>query len=374
MSILKFATAGSVDHGKSTLLGRILYDLNQLKEDQILALHADGELNLAFATDGLAAERAQGITIDVAYRYFSIQGKRFVSVDAPGHEEFTRNAFTAFTQVHAVILVMDILRNDHDQFFKHLALCHLLQIPNIAIAINKMDSMQFSQEAFNAKVELLTCDSRWLVHANTAIIPVSALAGDNVINASVQMPWYQGASIFDFLANSFIPEIPAVLALMANDGDLVHGTAFGTLNPDYWLKKGIQITKLNGKQLPTVLPTESGAWECSFTTTFPVNTPLFIGDSIIESVQIKAVIFNVSDAIIESGLSAIAIQTIAGLYPISKLEILGGSCKPNELAQITCLMPNALQHALYEFGNTAGRFTIVNTASKRILAGGVFTA
>ncbi|MFY8035062.1 MAG: GTP-binding protein, partial [Flexibacteraceae bacterium] len=151
MEILKrirFATAGSVDDGKSTLIGRLLYDLDQLKTDQIEALHKDGELNLAFATDGLMEERAKGITIDVAYRYFTGHNTRFVCVDAPGHEEYLKNAFTAFTQVQTVVLLVDAVRGIRAQLSRHLAICQMLQIPNIIIAVNKLDAVSNPESTY----------------------------------------------------------------------------------------------------------------------------------------------------------------------------------------------------------------------------------
>lgn len=199
MEILKrirFATAGSVDDGKSTLIGRLLYDLDQLKTDQIEALHKDGELNLAFATDGLMEERAKGITIDVAYRYFTGHNTRFVCVDAPGHEEYLKNAFTAFTQVQTVVLLVDAVRGLRAQLSRHLAICQMLQIPNIIIAINKLDAVPNPETTY---IKLL---AELNLPENTICIPISALNGDNVAFKSTNFQWYSGATLIELIAQS----------------------------------------------------------------------------------------------------------------------------------------------------------------------------
>ena len=193
---IRFATAGSVDDGKSTLIGRLLYDLDQLKTDQIEALHKDGELNLAFATDGLIEERAKGITIDVAYRYFTGHNTRFICVDAPGHEEYLKNAFTAFTQVQTVVLLVDATRTIRPQLYRHLAICELLQIPNTIICINKLDAVQKPESTY---FELL---AQLNLPKAAICLPISALKGDNVAFKSNRFLWYTGATLIELIAQS----------------------------------------------------------------------------------------------------------------------------------------------------------------------------
>lgn len=193
---IRFATAGSVDDGKSTLIGRLLYDLDQLKTDQIEALHKDGELNLAFATDGLMEERAKGITIDVAYRYFTGHNTRFVCVDAPGHEEYLKNAFTAFTQVQTVVLLVDATRSIRPQLYRHLAICKLLQIPNTIICINKLDAVEKPEATY---FELL---AQLNLPEGAICLPISALKGDNVAFKSNNFNWYNGATLIELIAQS----------------------------------------------------------------------------------------------------------------------------------------------------------------------------
>jgi sulfate adenylyltransferase subunit 1 (EFTu-like GTPase family) len=196
LKCIRFATAGSVDDGKSTLIGRLLYDLDQLKTDQIEALHKDGELNLAFATDGLMEERAKGITIDVAYRYFTGHNTRFICVDAPGHEEYLKNAFTAFTQVQTVVLLVDAIIGIRAQLSRHLAICQMLKIPNIIIAINKLDAVQNPESTYFKHLTELNLPQ------NTICIPISALKGDNVAFKSTNFQWYSGATLIELIAES----------------------------------------------------------------------------------------------------------------------------------------------------------------------------
>jgi sulfate adenylyltransferase subunit 1 (EFTu-like GTPase family) len=193
---IRFATAGSVDDGKSTLIGRLLYDLDQLKTDQIEALHKDGELNLAFATDGLMEERAKGITIDVAYRYFTGHNTRFICVDAPGHEEYLKNAFTAFTQVQTVVLLVDATRSIRPQLYRHLAICELLQVPNTIICINKLDAVKNPESTY---LELL---AQLNLPKNAICLPISALKGDNVAFKSNSFHWYTGTTLIELIAQS----------------------------------------------------------------------------------------------------------------------------------------------------------------------------
>lgn len=193
---IRFATAGSVDDGKSTLIGRLLYDLDQLKTDQIEALHKDGELNLAFATDGLMEERAKGITIDVAYRYFTGHNTRFVCVDAPGHEEYLKNAFTAFTQVQTVVLLVDATRSIRPQLYRHLAICKLLQIPNTIICINKLDAVEKPEATYFDLLNQLNLPKAAIC------LPISALNGDNVAFKSNNFKWYIGATLIELIAQS----------------------------------------------------------------------------------------------------------------------------------------------------------------------------
>src|SRR5215471_18404418 len=207
MDILRFITAGSVDDGKSTLIGRLLYDSEAILADQLEALHKsnrkndDGSIDLAILTDGLRAEREQGITIDVAYKYFSTPKRKFIIADAPGHIQYTRNMVTGASNADLAIILVDARLGVVEQTRRHSIIASLLNIPHVVIAINKMDLVEYSQDVFNDIVidyaEVLKSLNLHDVH----YIPVSALNGDNIVDKSEKMSWYEGESLLHFLEN-----------------------------------------------------------------------------------------------------------------------------------------------------------------------------
>lgn len=208
--ILRFTTVGSVDDGKSTLIGRLLYDSKGIFEDQLAAVTKtsskkgfDSEEGIDFAllTDGLAAEREQGITIDVAYRYFNTPKRKFIIADTPGHEQYTRNMVTGASTAHLTIILIDARKGILNQSRRHALISSLLGIPNFVIAVNKMDLVDYSQDVFDNIVnDFQKLISKLdLANANIHFVPISALKGDNVVNASTKMPWYSGPSIIDIL-------------------------------------------------------------------------------------------------------------------------------------------------------------------------------
>src|SRR5262245_38329931 len=198
MDILRFITAGSVDDGKSTLIGRLLYDSKNILIDQLEQLERQsknkeaGGIDLAYLTDGLRAEREQGITIDVAYRYFSTPKRKFIIADAPGHVQYTRNMITGASNANLIIILIDARLGVVEQTRRHSIIASLLNIPHVVIAINKMDLVEYSQDVFNDIVidysEMLTSLKLHDVH----YIPVSALNGDNIVDRSEKMSWYGG--------------------------------------------------------------------------------------------------------------------------------------------------------------------------------------
>jgi sulfate adenylyltransferase subunit 1 len=205
MNILKFFTAGSVDDGKSTLIGRLLYDTDSILADQLEALqHAnrkndDGTIDLAILTDGLRAEREQGITIDVAYKYFQTQKRKFIIADTPGHIQYTRNMVTGASTANLAIILIDARNGVVEQTIRHSYLVSLLDIKHIVVCINKMDMVNYSETVFNAIVEKYKALAQNLGLNNVTYIPVSALKGDNIVQPSAAMAWYEGASLLDFL-------------------------------------------------------------------------------------------------------------------------------------------------------------------------------
>lgn len=205
MQLLRFSTAGSVDDGKSTLIGRLLYDSKSIFEDQLEAVEAaskargNEEVNLALLTDGLRAEREQGITIDVAYRYFATPKRKFIIADTPGHVQYTRNMVTGASTADLSIILVDARHGVLEQTVRHSYISSLLGIPNIVVAINKMDLVDFSEDVYNKiKADYIKM-SETLNIKNVVFIPISAKDGDNVVKKSDRMPWYTGKPLLEYL-------------------------------------------------------------------------------------------------------------------------------------------------------------------------------
>ncbi len=204
-NILRFATAGSVDDGKSSLIGRLLYDSKAILEDQLLAIeHAstqrgNGHLELALLTDGLRAEREQNITIDVAYRYFATAKRKFIIADTPGHLQYTRNMVTGASTADLSVILVDARKGVLSQSRRHAAISILLGIRHLVVAVNKMDLVEFSQAKFESIRDEIAAFAAKLGVDHITAIPISALFGDNVVDRSLHTPWYQGPSLLEFL-------------------------------------------------------------------------------------------------------------------------------------------------------------------------------
>jgi sulfate adenylyltransferase subunit 1 len=205
MQLLRFTTAGSVDDGKSTLIGRLLYDSKSIFEDQLEAIERDSirrgneQINLALLTDGLRAEREQGITIDVAYRYFATPRRKFIIADTPGHIQYTRNMVTGASTANLAIVLIDARNGVYEQTIRHSYIAHLLQIPHLIICVNKMDLVDFSESRFNQIREDFLAMSDKLSIPDLRFMPISALNGDNVVHPSVNMPWFSGPTLLNLL-------------------------------------------------------------------------------------------------------------------------------------------------------------------------------
>jgi sulfate adenylyltransferase subunit 1 len=210
MDLLRFTTAGSVDDGKSTLIGRLLYDSKSIFEDQLEALERLSEsrgqtgADLALLTDGLRAEREQGITIDVAYRYFATPKRKFIVADTPGHIQYTRNMVTGASTANLAIILIDARKGILEQTHRHSFIASLLHIRHIIVCVNKMDLVAYSEEVFNKIVEDYKEFASRLDVPDIRFIPVSALNGDNVVDKSANMPWYDGGSLLHTLETTYI--------------------------------------------------------------------------------------------------------------------------------------------------------------------------
>lgn len=205
MDLLRFITAGSVDDGKSTLIGRLLYDSKNILSDQLEALEKqsknkeEGSIDLALLTDGLRAEREQGITIDVAYKYFSTPKRKFIIADAPGHIQYTRNMVTGASNAQLMIILVDARNGIVEQTRRHSIIASLLNMPYVVVAINKMDLVEFSQDQYNNIVIEYASVAKSLGLKQIHYIPISALNGDNIVDESANMPWYEGPCLLEFL-------------------------------------------------------------------------------------------------------------------------------------------------------------------------------
>lgn len=208
--LLRFTTAGSVDDGKSTLIGRLLYDSKSIFQDQLNAVEKSSQkkglehVDLSLLTDGLKDEREQGITIDVAYRYFSTPKRKFIIADTPGHIQYTRNMVTGASTANLAIILIDVRNGVIEQTKRHSFIASLLQIPHVIVCVNKMDLADYSEEAFNKVVKEYEDFSSKMTIKDVRYVPISALHGDNVVDKSGKMPWYEGRTLLNTLENIHI--------------------------------------------------------------------------------------------------------------------------------------------------------------------------
>lgn len=207
MEILRFITAGSVDDGKSTLIGRLLFDSKNILVDQLESLQKQsknvpaGEIDLALLTDGLRAEREQGITIDVAYKYFNTSKRKFIIADAPGHIQYTRNMITGASNSEAMVILIDARNGVIEQTKRHSYIAAMLSLPNVIVAVNKMDLVNYSQDVFNEIKDNFMKMSSKINFDHITFIPISALSGENIVSKSNKMNWYEGPSLIHLLEN-----------------------------------------------------------------------------------------------------------------------------------------------------------------------------
>lgn len=203
--LLRFTTAGSVDDGKSTLIGRLLYDSKSIFEDQLEAVEASSAkkgfdyVDLSLLTDGLKSEREQGITIDVAYRYFATPKRKFIIADTPGHIQYTRNMVTGASTANLALILIDARKGLVEQTYRHSFIASLLKIPHVIVCVNKMDLVEYKEDVFERIVEEYKAFSSKLDIHDIQFVPISALVGDNVVNRSEPMDWYQGATLLHML-------------------------------------------------------------------------------------------------------------------------------------------------------------------------------
>ena len=275
MDILRFITAGSVDDGKSTLIGRLLYDSKSIMIDQIDAIKSQGKnklngaMDLSLITDGLRAEREQGITIDVAYKYFSTPRRKFIIADAPGHIQYTRNMVTGASNANLAIILIDARNGVEEQTLRHSLIASLLGIPHIVVAVNKMDLVGYSQDVFNDIVIDYTAAAKTLNLKDVQYIPISALDGDNIVDRSTNMPWYEGDPLLHYLETVKIQNdinvtdarLPVQYVIRPQTEKLhdYRGYAGKIMSGEY--KKGDKVTVLPAGLESTIKFIESGGIE-----------------------------------------------------------------------------------------------------------------
>lgn len=275
MDILRFITAGSVDDGKSTLIGRLLYDSKSIMIDQLEAIEkqsknkSDGEIDLALLTDGLRAEREQGITIDVAYKYFATPKRKFIIADAPGHIQYTRNMVTGASNSELIIILIDARHGVVEQTRRHSIIASLLNIPHVVVAINKMDLVDFSQDVYNNIVIDYAKLAQELGLKDVHYVPISAIRGDNIVDKSEATPWYEGPALLSFLeevevqddVNHSTARFPVQYVIRPQTDDLhdYRGYAGKIISGVY--KKGDKVTILPSFAESTISAIELGGKE-----------------------------------------------------------------------------------------------------------------
>ncbi len=291
--LLRFTTAGSVDDGKSTLIGRLLYDSKSIYEDQYAALEAtslrrgEAEVNLALLTDGLKAEREQGITIDVAYRYFSTPKRKFIIADTPGHIQYTRNMVTGASTANVALVLIDARNGVVEQTRRHAIIASLLQIPHLVICINKMDLVDYSQDVYEQiRDDFEAFASKLDVH-DVSFIPISALQGDNVVHRSDHMAWYEGSTLMHYLENVHIASddnfidtrFPVQYVIRPNTDDYHDYRGYAGRVAGGILKAGDQVMVLPSGFLSTIvkIDTFDGEVEEAFP---PMSVTLLLDDDI----------------------------------------------------------------------------------------------
>lgn len=256
--LLRFTTAGNVDDGKSTLIGRLLYDSKSIFEDQLEAVQkaserrGEGEVNLALLTDGLKAEREQGITIDVAYRYFSTPKRKFIIADTPGHTQYTRNMVTGASTANVALILVDARSGIVEQTRRHAFIASLLQIPHLVICINKMDLVDFNEEIYKNIKEEFEKFSYKLEVKDVSFIPISALKGDNIVTRSENTPWYGGGTLLYTLENVHIgsdhnfidARFPVQFVIRPNNDEFHDYRGYAGRVAGGILKKGDEVTLL----------------------------------------------------------------------------------------------------------------------------------
>ena len=411
MDLLRFFTAGNVDDGKSTLIGRLLYDSNSISTDIIETLTRQSkttgtntEIDLALLTDGLRAEREQGITIDVAYKYFSTDKRKFIIADTPGHIQYTRNMFTGASNANLAIILVDARNGITDQTKRHSIISAILGMPHVLVCINKMDLVDYSEEKYKQIESDYLTFAKQLNLKDISFIPASALAGDNVVTKSDKMSWYKGKPLLEFLETIEIVEakqtdvsrfqVQYVIRPQTDDLHDYRGFAGRVVSGSY--QKGQKVTVLPSGIETTIDKIEVNQQEVDIAET---NTPVVLhlkddvdisrGNSIVQSEhlpktekEVTATICWMDNAAYIPGqkilLQQNSFRTKAVVKEvISKIDIHSftqlesdGAMKLNDICKVLIKTAEPISFDSYADNRNSGSFILINENTNNTIAAG----
>jgi len=404
--LLRLATVGSVDDGKSTLIGRLLVDTRQLFDDQLDAVQAAsekrgvGDLDLSFVTDGLRAEREQGITIDVAYRYASTPTRKFIIADCPGHVQYTRNMATGASTADLALVVLNVAHGVKEQTRRHLCIAALLGVRTIIVAVNKMDEVNWSESAYVAVVDELTALARDLGFESVTPIPVSALLGENVVERSAHLEWYDGPTVLQALegceAGSWThtrsgSRLPVQWVLRQNGGGRTYA---GMLN-GATLHEGDAVTLLPANVATTITSITSGSGPRSAATAglsidvaLAAETDAGRGD-MLATAPLPTVTKEFAATICWFGeqpwrpsqrlrlkhttkVTPVRLRELSGVVDIETLDVLPGTeLAPNDIGLATLQTADWLVVDDYRDNRVTGSFVLIDEVTNATVAAGM---
>ena len=411
IGILRFATAGSVDDGKSTLIGRLLYDSKGIFSDQLEALENDSKLknqkniDLAHLTDGLKDEREQGITIDVAYRYFSTTKRKFIIADTPGHEEYTRNMFTGASNSNLAIILIDSRKGVLEQSRRHLYISYLLGIKDIIVAVNKMDLIEYSEKKFFSIKNEFNKIEKKLSIKSIKFIPISALHGDMIVKRGDNLPWYKGETLLSMLENTVVhsndesshSSFPIQLVSRVDNDEINDFRGYMGMTASGEFKIGDKIRILPGKkesEIKNIIVSGSNTNKItknqSGTLLIKDELQISRGDTVtslnynprIDS-TISAQICWMSDEELNPNkkylikhsnkISKILIKQVVDKINIESLEKIQSedSIKMNDIGNVIIKVQNDIVFDTYESNKVLGSFIIIDTDSNNTVAAGI---
>jgi len=411
MELLRFTTAGSVDDGKSTLIGRLLYDSKSIFEDQLEAVESaserlgNAELNLALLTDGLRAEREQGITIDVAYRYFATPKRKFIIADTPGHIEYTRNMVTGASTADAAIILVDARNGIIEQTKRHSYIASLLRIDYVVVAINKMDLVDFSEEVYDRIREEYRHIAELLHLKKVYFIPISALKGDNVVNPSEHTPWYKGETLLHLLEQIPLKEglenqpfrFPVQYVVRPQTAELPDYRAYAGRIASGTVKVGDEVTILPSYTKSRISRIDEGTKEIqearapqSVSLSLEDDVDVSRGSQIVKSAELpltgqqvevlvcwlnhrplqlrqKYIIRHTTDelqGIVTSIDYKVNINTLENNYEDKKVDM-------NDIAKVTLKVSKPLAYDLYENNRTTGSLIFIAEGTNETVGAGM---